>query len=285
MKARPLKAHPIVASLVIGWFLLSAARGAETNAKPQPDQTVVYKTVGDTELALHVFKPPQASSDGKRAAIVLFFGGGWNGGSPRQFYGQSRTLADHGMVAFCAEYRVKSRNNTTPKECVSDGKSAIRWVRQHADRFDVDPNRIAAGGGSAGGHVAAATAVVDAFDDPTDDRSISCRPNALVLFNPVFDNGPKGYGYDRVKAYWKDISPMHQLDAQTPPTIVFLGTRDKLIPVATGEAYQSKMRALGVRCDLHLYQGQPHGFFNKGEPYRDTLEKSVAFLKSLGFAD
>lgn len=263
---------------------IAQEKGKQNNAKPSPDQTVVYKTVGDTELSLHVFEP-KTESKTPRAAIVFFFGGGWVGGSPSQFYGQSRTLADHGMVAFCAEYRVRSRNQTTPKECVADGKSAIRWVRSHAEQFGIDPNRIAAGGGSAGGHVAAATATVDDFDSESDDRSVSCQPNALVLFNPVFDNGPKGYGHDRVKEYWKQISPMHRLDSETPPTIVFLGTKDKLIPVATGEAFQEKLQALGVRCELHLYQDAPHGFFNKGDAYDDTLAKSVAFLKSLGYCD
>lgn len=55
-------------------------------------------------------------------------------------------------------------------------------------------------GGSAGGHLAAAIASIDGFNDATDDLSVSCKPNLLVLFNPVLDNGPEGYGYDRVKS-------------------------------------------------------------------------------------
>lgn len=251
--------------------------------KPQPDETIVYKTVGDVELSMHVFQPPAADSAKPKPAIVFFFGGGWNGGTPSQFYGQSRALADLGMVAMCAEYRVNKTHGTSPRECVADGKSAIRWARANAARFGVDPDRIAAGGGSAGGHVAAATATLDAFDDPNDDLSVSCRPNALVLFNPVYDNGPEGYGYDRVNEYWKDISPLHNLSKATPPTIVFLGTKDKLIPVATGEAFKAKLDELGVRNELHLYEGAPHGFFNKGEPYKDTLAKAIGFLRSLGY--
>jgi acetyl esterase/lipase len=253
--------------------------------KPTPDEKVVYKTVDDVDLSLHVFQPKDQSTDSKRPAIVFFFGGGWVGGSPSQFYGQSRRLADLGMVAFCAEYRVKKRHGTTPKACVADGKSAIRWVRSHAAKYGIDPDRIAAAGGSAGGHVAAATATVDAFDDPADDRSVSCRPDALILFNPVYDNGPEGYGYDRVKEYWREISPLHRLSKSTPPAIVFLGTEDKLIPVSTAKAFQAKMREDGVRSELHLYDGQPHGFFNRGEAYKDTLKKTEAFLESLGYID
>ena len=253
-------------------------------AKPDPDQTVVYKTLDEVELSLHVFLPTM-DADTPRPAIVFFFGGGWKGGNPNQFYPQSRRLADLGMVAFCAEYRVESRNKTTPKECVSDGKSAMRWVRKHASRFKIDPNRIAAGGGSAGGHVATATATVEAFDDPSDDLSISCRPNALALFNPVYDNGPDGYGHSRVKEYWREISPLHLLHESMPPTIVYLGTKDKLIPVDTAKSFQAKMKDLGIRSDLHLYQEMGHGFFNRGDEFKDTLNKTVEFFRSLGYIE
>ncbi|WP_145387949.1 alpha/beta hydrolase [Stieleria neptunia] len=263
--------------------LLTSPLAFAADAKPEPDEKVVYKTVGDVQLSMHVFKPAPSDSAEPRAAIVFFFGGGWNGGTPSQFYGQSRALADRGMVAMCAEYRVKKTHGTPPKTCVADGKSAMRWARQNAPRYGIDPNRIAAGGGSAGGHVAAATATVTAFDDPADDTSISCRPDALVLFNPVYDNGPDGYGYDRVQEYWKDISPLHNLSKDTPPTIVYLGTKDKLIPVATGQAFKAQLDTLGVRNELHLYQDAAHGFFNKGDAYKDTLAKSIRFLTSLGF--
>jgi acetyl esterase/lipase len=251
--------------------------------QPKPDEIVPYKTIGDTTLTLHVFNPPGKNSGEARPAIVFFFGGGWNGGQPSQFYKQSRYLADRGMVAICADYRTKSKHKTSPRECVKDGKSAIRWVRSHAVELGIDPDRLAAGGGSAGGHVAAATGNVKAFNEDGEDLKLSCRPNALVLFNPVYDNGPTGYGYDRVKDYWRQFSPMHNIDAETPPTTVYLGTNDKLIPVETAHAYRKKMEMAGVRCDLHLYEGKPHGFFNRGDAFDDTLKKTDEFLVSLGY--
>ncbi|MEM8713780.1 MAG: prolyl oligopeptidase family serine peptidase, partial [Planctomycetota bacterium] len=136
------------------------------------------------------------------------------------------------------------------------------------------------------GHVAAAIATVNGFNADQDDLSVSCVPEALVLFNPVFDNGPGGYGHDRVQEIWQSFSPLHNLDSDTPPTIVFLGTKDKLIPVATGEAYRDRMQSLGARCDLHLFEGAGHGFFNESrspEYYADTVEKMDAFLSSIGF--
>jgi acetyl esterase/lipase len=252
-----------------------------------PDEKVTYKTVGDVSLQLHIFKPDNHEADDKRPCIVFFFGGGWVGGTPSQFFPHCRYLSSRGMVAISAEYRVKTKHGTTPYECVKDGKSAIRWVRTHAGELGIDPRRLAAGGGSAGGHVAAATGSVKTFEEPGQDTAISSKPNALVLFNPVYDNGPKGYGHDRVKEHWRAFSPMHNIDENTPPTIVFLGTKDKLIPVSTAETYKDLMEKSGRRCDLHLYEGQPHAFFNyrngKNTYYYQTVIEADKFLASLGY--
>lgn len=260
----------------------AAGKKSKTEDLPKPSQIVEYKKAGNTALHLHVFNPPGHQVSQKTPAIVFFFGGGWVGGAPSQFYKQSAYLASRGLVALSAEYRTKNANGTTPLECVKDGKSAIRWVRSHAAELGIDPNRIAAGGGSAGGHVAAATGTLKGFNEAGEDTQVSCRPNALVLFNPVFDNGPKGYGYDRVQEYWKEISPIDNIDANTPPTVVFLGTKDKLIPVDTGKRFESLMKQAGVRCDLHLYEDQPHGFFNQAK-YAETLIEADKFLVSLGY--
>ena len=265
---------------------IHASHAAPQVVKPEPDKTVIYKSTTQGNLNLHLFNPKGHKENEQRPAIVFFFGGGWTGGKVSQFYPQSQYLAARGMVAICAEYRVSSRHDTTPKECVQDGKSAIRWVRAHAKELGIDPKKIAAGGGSAGGHVAAATATVEGFDEPGEDTTVSCQPNALVLFNPVIDNGPSGYGYQRVEDYWLDFSPLHNLDEQTPPTIFLLGTRDKLIPVATAKQYQDKMKSNGTRCELVLYEGQEHAFFNEPKKhYADTLAEMDKFLVSLDYLE
>lgn len=143
------------------------------------------KTVGDVRLKLYVFDPPHRSIVDKRPAIVFFFGSGWRGGTPQQFEQQCRYLASRGMVAITADYRVSSRNEVKVPEIVQDAKSAMRWVRQNASRLGIDPSRIAAGGGSAGGHIAAAASVIASLDESNEDSTISSRPNALVLFNPA----------------------------------------------------------------------------------------------------
>lgn len=258
----------------------------EAAEKSEPTTKVTYKKIGNVSLQLHVFNPAKHKASDKRPAIVFFFGGGWNGGSPAQFYSHSAYLASRGMVAMCAEYRVKSRNNTTPFECVKDGKSAVRWIRANAVKLGVDPDKIAAGGGSAGGHVAAATATVPGLDEDGEDMTVSARPVALCLFNPVYDNGPKGYGHERVKDRYKEISPFHNIRKGIPPAIVFLGTKDKLIPVSTGEEFKKRMEDVGSESQLFLYKDQPHGFFNAGKSggqfYRETVIAMDRFLAKQG---
>ena len=252
-----------------------------------PDRTVTYKRINGVELKLHVFAPQDHGSAAKRPAIVFFFGGAWRGGSPSQFYPQCTYLASRGMIAISAEYRVESQHGTSPYECVADGKSAVRWTRQHAGELGIDPERIAAGGGSAGGHVAVATATVRVLDEPTEDHNISSRPNALVLFNPVFDNGPNGWGHERVKERWREFSPLHNIAPVMPPTIVFLGSQDRVLPVSAAEEFKKRMAAVGARCDVWIYEGQPHGFFNYrdgGNPYYNaTVFEADRFLASIGY--
>lgn len=266
---------------------LPLLRTSDAADRPEPTRLIPYKIVGDVTLNLHVFAPAGHAASDRRAAIVFFFGGGWNGGSPTQFYPHCAHLAEKGVYAAAAEYRVKSRHGTTPFECVKDGKSAVRFLRANADNLGLDPDRIAAGGGSAGGHVAAATATVPGLNETGEDTSVSERPNALVLFNPVYDNGPDGCGHARVKDRFREISPLHNIRRGMPPAIVFLGTEDKLIPVATAEDFKKKMKAVGSRSELTLFEGEAHGFFNygrgDGSAYRLTVAAMDKFLESLGY--
>ncbi len=252
---------------------------------PPPREERVYRTVDGVELSLFIHHPRGEPPVGGRPAVVFFHGGGWSGGNPNQFFDHCAHLARHGLVGISVTYRLGRKHGTTPYDCVADGKSALRWVRAHAAELGVDPDRIGAGGGSAGGHIAATVATVDGFDDEPDSE-ISCRPNALILFNPVFDNGPDGWGYARVKDRWQEFSPMHNVRPGIPPSLVMLGTHDTLIPVETAHRWQTRVVAAGGRCDVVLYQGQGHGFFNRSrnaEMYAATVADMDAFLTSLGW--
>lgn len=254
---------------------------AQTEQDTIPE-VLVYKKIDTLSLHMRVFRPAGFNATNKYPAIVFFFGGGWISGNTGQFQKQALYLASRGMVAILADYRVQSRHHTTPFEAVMDGKSAIRYVRSHASDLGIDPDRIVAAGGSAGGHVAAATDLTK-LDEPTENAAVSSRPNALVLFNPVFNNGPGEYGYDRVGNRYTEISPYHNIRKGAAPTLVMLGTKDKLVPVATAEAYKAKLTEAGSQGELILYPDQPHGFFNRGEWFTKTLRDTDVFLKSLGY--
>jgi acetyl esterase/lipase len=257
-----------------------------------------YKTIGDVQLSIYRFAPTDHQPTDRRPAIVFFFGGGWKNGQPTQFVQQCKYLAERGMVAFTADYRVSSRQGTKAKECVQDGKSAIRWVRTNAERLGVDPNRIAAGGGSAGGHVAACTGIIEAWDEPGESTAVSSVPNAMVLFNPALALAKfEGYdpkGEERTKDLPErmgtdpiNLSPAHHVRPALPPTIMFFGTEDFLRPGA--EFFFQEMKKAGNRCEFRLYDDQVHGFFNYGKNgnvyFRQTLTDADKFLTSLGYLD
>lgn len=262
-------------------FLITAGSACYSQEK------ILYKQIDTTSLFMEAYYPSRIDNTMKYPAIVFYFGGGWNQGSIDQFEPHARYFSGRGMVCFLVDYRVKSRQQTSPFESLKDAKSAIRYIREHANELMVDTSKIVASGGSAGGHLAAATALVEGYDEDSDNLSVSCKPNALVLFNPVIDNGPGGYGYERIGDSYKDFSPLHNIREGAPPTVFFLGTNDALIPVETARYYQKVMERVGSRCDLYLYEGEAHGFFNyrNFENYSKTVEQADRFLQSIGCLD
>lgn len=282
--------------------LSGLAQEAKTKSKdlPVPSRTIEYKKVGDKALSLHLFEPskPANPSATKPASIVFFFGGGWTSGSPNQFYAQAKHLADLGVLAMCADYRVRSRDGVAVVECTADAQDAIAYVRDHAPQLGIDPQRIVAAGGSAGGHLAAACATVNYRG--TDKREPAAfRPNALVLFNPALLLGAAA----DVKLAEKDqakvealaarlgdkpesLSPYHQLTKALPPTLILHGKADTTVPFKTVELFAAKAKELGCDCMLVGYEGQQHGFSNyqrNQENYESTRDEMVKFLRKLGF--
>ena len=268
-------------------LLVTNARSQEPidcNPIKKADASVVYKKVDSTTLKLHFFFPPKYKKSKKYATVVFFHGGGWKGGGPTHFFNQAAYLASRGMVTVSVQYRTENQHKTSPIECVKDAKSAMRWVRKHAAEYRIDTDKIVAAGGSAGGHLAAAMGTLKGFNETGDDLSISCIPAALVLFNPVANNGSKGYGYSRVKDYWETFSPYHNIDQDTPPTLIMLGSKDKLFTPAMATEYKAKMEKNDKRCDLIVYEGEDHAFFNFDKTRKlhfETMEEMDVFLTSL----
>ena len=274
-------------------ILISSFTGLTYSQIPS-DQPVmvreVYKTKGLTKLKLYIYQPSERNDMEKLPVIVFFYGGALEGKHTWQFEPQGKYLVEHGMVAVLADYRVK-RNGAVHFESIADAKSAIRWIREHANEFDIDENRIAAGGGSAGGYLAACAALVKGYDEQKEDLSISSVPNALVLFNPRLDLlevlptlSKKKIRYLKGKAI--EISPIHNVKKGAPPTIIYQGTADESVLAHTAPLFCEEMKKYGNDCEVVLYEGREHGFFLKflgDKDFTSTMEHTVKFLTSIGY--
>jgi len=265
----------------------------------------IYKTVGDVTLKMWLFIPQAHQADDRHPAMVFFHGGGWLRGHPGQFYKHCEYLAARGMVAITVAYRVHEVHHSTISLSVADAKSAMRWIRTHAERWGIDPNRIVGGGSSAGGHLAAATATLNEYNDPGDDLSVDFRPNALVLFNPALvlasiEGGLKisDWSDHLIKVLGMDlellsgappesISPYHHVSADVGPTLIFHGTADDVVPYMTAKLFWKKMKAQGNRCELIGYKGATHGFadyrLNDNAPFVHAVYEMDRFLVSLSY--
>ena len=280
--------RPVLFSLCVSTAAAAQAPVVQRPLTIDGAVTHVYKSIGPTDLRLHVFAPPGERS-ALRPAMVFFFGGAWTNGNIGQFVPQAQYLAGRGMVAIVADYRVFSRHATSPFEAIADAKSAIRWVRSHAKELHIDPNRIAAGGGSSGGHLALSTALLETFNEPGEDLNISSKPNALVLFNPPVDttHDTPPVLKERFAGRGAAGSPLHHVHRGTPPVVIFHGKADATVPYADVERFCVESRKLGHQCQVFGYEEATHGFFNPsrdaGKWYRETLLEMDRFLVKLGY--
>lgn len=265
-----------VLSVLLIYFILPAVdQHFEVNK-----ETIIFKEIDGHELEMDIYKP-ELRSNLNLPVIVFFFGGGWVGGSTDHFKLQAEYFASRGMVAICPEYRIRSKHGTTPFESVKDAKSAMRYIKIHAEELGIDTNRMVASGGSAGGHLAACTAIIDEINESTDDLSVSPVPMALVLFNPVVDTGKRGYGQEKVEGREFEISPVHHISENVPPTLILHGKADSTVPYENVVRFEHAMHQHGNICKLIGYRKQGHGFFNYNrEPrfFRKTMQKTEAFL-------
>ena len=240
-------------------LLISSLAFSQNNYPPNinADETVTFKKTIQTDLNLWIFYPDNHKKNDKAASIVFFFGG--------------------------------------------DAKSAIRWVRTNARKIGIDPNRIVASGGSAGGHLAAATGTIPIHDEEGENLKISSVPNAMILFNPGLILAPiKEFDIsnswpanrtsnlkERIGVEPKSFSPYHFVNENTPPTIIFHGTKDKTIPHESVEFFDLRMKKFNNKSNVYLYDGEEHGFFNYGRknqgPFNDTMSKAEKFLIDLGY--
>ena len=274
-----MRATPVIA-MTLGMAAMATTAFAQRGGNAATAaREFVYKKTPQGDLKLYVHFPAGWTTNDKRPGIIFFFGGAWIKGSPTQFIPQADYFAGRGMVAARADYRV----GITPAVCVEDARSAVRWFRAHAGELGLDPDRIVGSGGSAGGHLAACCAMTDTQNAKGEDGKVSSRPNALVLFNPVLimeeKIAAKLKGISAAEV--QQISPIEFMRKDTPPAIVFYGTKDQFLE--QGRKFLAKSRATGNRVELYSVEGQPHGFFNRSPWTEVTLRQADEFLVSLGY--
>ena len=263
--------------------------------------TKVYKQVDTMQLTVHIFYDPAVISKKSKAAIAFFHGGGWAFGKPSEFFGACRRYAAMGFVTFSFQYRLSidkeghfPHPTITPIECVKDARSAMRWVRSHAKEFNIDPQKIIAGGQSVGGHLTLSTAMIDKHNESTDDLSVNPVPNAMLLYSGTVNTLEAWcdllMGKQREKIW--SISPAHNLKKGLPPAIAFHGTEDEMVPNFTIDFFQRDMTNLGNHFEVHKYPGRKHYLGDIDEKYvkqysrlfdEKIMLETDDFLRRFGF--
>ncbi len=272
-----------------------AKSGKEVTPLTLPgSEALVFRKIGDVELRLHVVKPKGWTKDDHRPCMVSFFGGGWISGTPESSLRWSKWAASQGIVGIAPDYRTRDRFHAVPEDCVADGRAAMVWIIEHASELGIDTGKLVVSGASAGGHVAAWTALSKPGPGKNDPAP-TLMPAALVLFNPVSDTKEGGYGgpkrFSKSTERALGCSIPDQMQVKMPPAIIFHSTGDKVVPYANSVALRDKLIATGNRCELVTFEGLGHAYDSSkyGAPGKAAGDKSkvnvTAFLMSLGLVE
>jgi len=256
-------------------------------ARMEPDRKILYRTVGDAKLHLHVFLPQGFKESDKRACLFAIHGGGWTGMNSRYFYPFAHRFAQKGMVGISIDYRLaNARRGVTVFDCVKDVRSAMRYVKAHAAELGIDPYKIAVCGGSAGGHLASATSLFDKTNHADDDLEVSSEASAMILYYPVIDTSEKGYGQKKIGARWKELSPVDNVRKGLPPTLIFHGTGDTVTPFEGAALFVKRSRALGNEVSVIAHEGGVHGYFIFDlKLFEKAMRQTEAFLAEQGLLE
>jgi acetyl esterase/lipase len=264
----------LLASAAVAPILVSAgmaASRAAQEATPSPtveitmEKDLVYGEVADQELLLDVYRPPARETP--RPAVILIHGGGWSFGSRFDMALPARKLAEAGYVAFNLAYRllfVRSDGegeNLWPTQ-LDDVQRAVRWVRANAATYGVDPERIAAYGHSAGGHLAAMLGVRETRD--TNDPALagySSRVTCVVVLagdmdltlpypgeydNQLVRDLVGGETDEEIEAGLHDASPITWIDDETVPFLLIHSANDEITPAAHARTMAAALHQAGV---------------------------------------
>ncbi|PAW89035.1 MAG: hypothetical protein B9S26_09350 [Opitutia bacterium Tous-C4FEB] len=258
-----------------------AEKRGDIGADAPPGKPYIYKQSAGKPRQMEIYFPPNHNpAKSKVPGMILFHGGSWGGGSLSQFRIACAYFASRGLVCATAEYRKLSAAEaeqlppgvTKKRACVTDAKSAIRWFKQNAAELGIDPRRVIAGGGSAGGHISALATMNSGLNDPADPQEFDTGVVAYLWFNPAFSAGDKED---------PEIDILRHLKADLPPAIVFFGDKDGW--KKGWDVAHAKWKSLGTETiDLQIAPGQSHSFFNSDPWQTVTLIAADRFLAKHG---
>lgn len=247
-----------------------------------------YKMVDGLKLDLHIFLPDSSPQNTKRPVIVYFSGGSWTEGTPEWDFYNCANYARRGWVAVSVEYRVADRHETTPFEAVKDARTAIRWLRMNAAKYNIDTNRIVATGNSAGGHLVLSTALSSEVNENSDNLKFGAAPNLLLVnagvYNLYYEENTDWISRAlKDKNLVKKISPQHLLKTGLPPTLMIHGTNDRSVDYGSAKIFADEMRKLGNECEFHTLEGAPHYIWYDRRFSGKVADLRRAFLRKHGY--
>ena len=259
--------------------ILCTFADAEPHLKIKKWENISFVTHSSGGLLLDVFRP---SDSNQRSAILCLHGGFWAKGSKKFMHPLAEGLVERGYVAVCSNYRL---TDVAPAPAqLHDVFSAIRFLRENATDYGIDPDKIGVTGSSAGGYLAVMAAVFDSGDKRT-------RPNAAVgmgaqtdltsqhIQNSTVLNWSKFMGgfYREVPQKYLKQSPLNHLTQDDPPVAIICGEHDK--PSTRANAFRHKALQLGVPTSLTEISGAPHGLLKATEHRRIAIKALDEFFR------
>jgi acetyl esterase/lipase len=270
----------LVVWIALIWCWL-APRAGWAAGEVRVDKDVVYGTQEGVKLLMDVYQPD--GSTGKRPGILFVHGGAWAFGDKGMYGPIARDLAARGFVAFSINYRLLPKFHYPAQ--LDDAQRAVRYIRAHADTYNLDPERLGAVGDSAGGYLVAMLGLRDTRDNSDADLAkYSSRVQCVVDFygptdftlapDPAHANEA---GIQIVEAFlnqkrntapevFKESSPITYVDKQSAPFLIIHGTGDTLVPPEQSELLYAALKTAEVEVTLLMGYKLPHGFVNAAHP-------------------
>ena len=271
-----LRARELNVPVSLGNYLANA--GHMNEGHPQADRSIVYGTAKDgAKLELDVWRTGKSNTGQLRPAVVFVHGGGWVLGNRSGRPAWNGWLNQLGYEVFDVEYRMPPPVRWLDE--IGDVKAAVGWVTAHAADFHVDPAGISMMGESAGGNLAMLAAY--SMGDPALPPSTNVAPvtvrSVINLYGPaemaaLYRSSPaREFVQTAEKRYiggppeefperYRALSPLYHVGAKTPPTITFIGTSDRIVPLAQASTLDQVLGDAGVAHETYILPGTDHGF-------------------------